>query len=154
MDAIRWELMNEHAVASIQGKFMDFNPRKPWDAVWARMAADAEFWKVEFEIPAFRVLMNRSTVAQMVTGEAPISTFGNHQYQEPPPRTGLEGWGSGNGAAGSRGRTRAADDEPDTRSKKQKKAAAKKGTQVVAADLGRGNGKKPTPNQVVTSLRL
>ena len=72
MDAIRWELVQEHAVAKLQGMAHPLDPKRPWNAVWKRMAEDREFWRREFEIPALQVVLKRATLGQVVTGEASI----------------------------------------------------------------------------------
>eukprot|EP00971_Amphidinium_carterae_P212593 4219194-Amphidinium_carterae.1 len=56
MDRIKRDLEEAAARAAAAGKAHDYDPTRPWDAVWAEAISASAFWRSELEEPCLVIL--------------------------------------------------------------------------------------------------
>eukprot|EP00971_Amphidinium_carterae_P279093 5540312-Amphidinium_carterae.1 len=56
MVRLRRDLEEQRARAQANGRAHDYDPSKPWEAVWAAAIIDTAFWRKELEEPALVLL--------------------------------------------------------------------------------------------------
>jgi hypothetical protein len=63
MESTKYEMHLAHDRAIHAGSISHFNPDKPWDAVWTAVAANKDFWREDFEVPASFLVFGRTPSA-------------------------------------------------------------------------------------------
>ena len=94
MERLRRKLDRDAATAAALGKTpaVPFSRDTPWEAVFAAACVDTEFWRHQFEEPAFLVLNRTGNLQDMVSGEAPVAHLAQTpgSSQPPAPRAGTD----------------------------------------------------------------
>ena len=84
MESAKMELFEEHTTNLAAGFNSSFDTTKPWDGVWKKVTADAEWWQDEFKEQAILVLTHTANLNSMLEDtEAPINK--NQGGSSPPP---------------------------------------------------------------------
>jgi len=89
-------LLAEHNAARMSKMPSDFDPLKPWDAVWKRVLEMKDWWNDEFERPAGLINSRVMAVGSAIGGDVQIATSHQRapaqnqqpqqQQQQQPPR--------------------------------------------------------------------
>jgi deoxyribodipyrimidine photolyase len=81
MDTIHYQHLHAHNVAVTAQKPSTYDAFMPWDAVWETAMNDYEWWRAEYEIQAYRIMMGKSAIPQQIATTA---------RSAPPPQKSIQ----------------------------------------------------------------
>jgi len=124
-------LLAEHNAAKMSKMPTDFDPIKPWDAVWKRVLEMKDWWVDEFERPAGLINSKVMGIGAVIGGDVQIAT----SYQRPsaPHQQPAQINGGGKGRERASKRKRGKGGNPNT--KGQHQTSQGNGSPAAASDL-------------------
>jgi hypothetical protein len=78
MEATQMDLFVAYNTALALGQSSTFQPSKPWDAVWAAVLKNSDWWKIQFETPALLILTRTTNLSSMVEGDVQVASGANN----------------------------------------------------------------------------
>ena len=72
MERLKRDLVAEHEKITNAGGTSTFNPKRPWNAVFAKAIADETFWREEVVEPCMMVITRISNASEILDGDAKI----------------------------------------------------------------------------------
>jgi hypothetical protein len=88
-------LLAEHNAAKMSKMPTDFDPTKPWDAVWKRVLEMKDWWVDEFERPAGLINAKVMGISAVIGGDVQIATSHHRAPAPPQPAAQINGAGRG-----------------------------------------------------------
>ena len=97
MQAVFQELLAAHSAAVMAKTHTDFDPTRPWDAVWKRVLEMKDWWTDEFERPAGLIVTHVKGLNYGLGGDVQIAGQRTTPFQPPQSNNSNNGDNGGKG---------------------------------------------------------
>ena len=97
MQAVFQELLAAHSAAVMAKTHTDFDPTRPWDAVWKRVLEMKDWWTDEFERPAGLIVTHVKGLNYGLGGDVQIAGQRTTPFQPPQSNNANNGDNGGKG---------------------------------------------------------